>query len=77
MVMPICRVCKREYVFDEKQGYDKSLCGPMCDGIEAGRSRVMEQMDAIEREATHSDDSDATLNAIVLRIQRFRDALKA
>ena len=37
-------------------------------------SVVMEQLDAIEREATHSDYADATLNVIVGRIRRFRRA---
>lgn len=36
--------------------------------------QYMEQLDAIEREATQSDDADATLLSIVRRIQRFRRA---
>ena len=35
--MPTCRVCNRDYVYDAEQGYDRELCGPVCDGIEAGR----------------------------------------
>lgn len=35
-------------------------------------NQYMEQLDAIEREATQSDDADAALNSIVRRIQRFR-----
>ncbi len=32
-----CRVCKRTFCYDDDTGYDKELCGPMCDGVEAGR----------------------------------------
>ena len=75
--MRTCRVCRKDFIFNDEYGYDKSLCGPLCDGIEAGRSRVMEQLDAIEHDACHSDDADATLNSIITRIQKFKEDLKA
>lgn len=37
--MPTCRVCQKDYVYDNDRGYDRELCSPMCDGIEAGRAR--------------------------------------
>ena len=35
--MPTCRVCRKNFVYDDECGYDRELCGPLCDGIEAGR----------------------------------------
>lgn len=35
-----CLVCKRDFVFDAHVGYDRDLCGPMCDGVESGRRGV-------------------------------------
>lgn len=43
--------------------------------LQNGPNQYMEQLDAIEREATQSDDADATLNAIVARIHRFRQSV--
>lgn len=42
--MPTCRVCKRYFEFNNNVGYDRSLCGMLCDGVEAGRDRVIGEM---------------------------------
>lgn len=51
--MPTCRVCQRDYIYDDEQGYDRELCGPMCDGIEFGRKQSDSLRDDLrmEREA--------------------------
>lgn len=36
--MPTCRVCHKDYVYDNERGYDRELCSSMCDGVEAGRA---------------------------------------
>lgn len=62
-----------------RQIQDKRLASPGrlpsdIDG-DIPHDQYMEQLYAIEREATQSDDADATLNAIVARIQRFRNSV--
>lgn len=36
----ICRVCGHNYTYNAMVGYDKHLCGAMCDGIEQGRRQA-------------------------------------
>lgn len=34
--MATCRVCDREFVYDDDHGYSRDVCSPICDGIEIG-----------------------------------------
>lgn len=38
--MQKCRVCKRQFDFDDNRGYHRELCGPICDGVEIGKRSV-------------------------------------
>ena len=37
--MPICRVCKKSFLYNTDVGYAKDLCGPICDGISIGLNK--------------------------------------
>lgn len=42
--MATCRVCKCSFRYGPDAGYDRHVCGQMCDGIEAGRLTVIAAM---------------------------------
>ena len=35
-----CKVCDRSYEYNSDKGYDKEVCGPLCDGILSGRRKA-------------------------------------
>lgn len=45
--MPNCRVCKKQFRYDDEVGYDRELCGPLCDGIETGVARSQQTVDDV------------------------------
>ena len=44
--MPTCRVCKKSFRYDDEVGYAVDQCGPICDGIEAGRRSMLPALQA-------------------------------
>lgn len=34
--MNTCRVCNRQFEYNDEVGYSPNICGPYCDGIEIG-----------------------------------------
>lgn len=38
--MARCRVCKKSFTYNDEVGYDRELCGPICDGVESGRASM-------------------------------------
>jgi hypothetical protein len=39
--MAQCRVCKKCFTYNDEVGYDRELCGPICDGVESGRRQMI------------------------------------
>lgn len=69
---------------DDTAAYDADPSDPLSDAeinslvrTVTDYDRAMEVLDDIERDMTHSDDADATLNAMVSRIQEFRTLMNA
>lgn len=45
-----CRVCGNDFEYTiNGVGYDRNLCGPICDGIEAGRKSQDRGIEELER----------------------------
>jgi len=40
----LCKRCKRPIEFNDSVGYSRDFCGPLCDGIDAGRRHVIRAM---------------------------------
>lgn len=45
-----CRVCDRTYTYDDEVGYDRELCGPICDGREHGRRETGRDIERLQAE---------------------------
>jgi hypothetical protein len=64
-----------EWTCEDFHGWLCDECG--CDTRnESIHERVMEFIGTIERDCTQSDDADATINAIIRNVQRFRKELE-
>lgn len=68
-----CRVCQRDYDFGgpDQLGYDPNLCGPMCDGFEAGMRRVVNE---ISRLAEHYERQSSNFMAGDIRGPMMKQA---
>jgi len=56
--MPRCRICDKDYDYNDKVGYSRTLCGPLCDGklIAAKRCKEIAQQHYLAKEQAVSID---------------------
>lgn len=75
----VCPVCHNEFEYGNDNGYSRSVCGPVCDGVQAGRAKVVRAMLALavqlRAKGDEHGDSDAGLafEACASSIERVCD----
>ena len=59
--MPVCKMFKKTYLYNDSVGYSKEFCGPICDGVRAGRNKVIRAMQELASQLrTKGDENEGT-----------------
>lgn len=61
----VCKTCAKQHTFNCEKGYSREYCGPLCDGIDAGKKQAMTAFTELARQlrakAYENEGSDAEL----------------